>query len=413
MGPHSNLAEHLVECLNVVCGRYARAGDRVANPGVLGPRVPRKAQVIAPRRSWEQGPRSRVRGLGHIFGEKMTGALADEILTPGTGQVRALFVDGGNPVIALPQQARTEQAMRALDLLVVIDPFMTATARLAHYVLPPLMMLERHDLGSRDYEVHTMQRPYAQFAEPVLAPPAGAELVEDWRVFYELARRLGVALTFDGVPLEMQVAPSTEDLLRILTRHSSVPFAELRAATHGRIFDVPEQFVEAADAGCTTRFEVAPPDVVAELAAVREETTPGTDSFRLAVRRLRDVQNTMYHRLDGVRRRLPENPAYLHPDDLESLALVDDGLVEISSAHGTICLPARADDGVRRGVVSVPHGWGDLLDGPGSDANPGTNTNRLTSAAECLDPINAMPWLTGLPVRLRAVTTSTSSGAET
>ena len=414
MGPHSNLAEHLVECLNVVCGRYARAGDRVANPGVLGPRVPRKAQVIAPRRSWEQGPHSRVRGLGHIFGEKMTGALADEILTPGTGQVRALFVDGGNPVIALPQQARTEQAMRALDLLVVIDPFMTATARLAHYVLPPLMMLERHDLGSRDYEVHTMQRPYAQFAEPVLAPPAGAELVEDWRVFYELARRLGVALTFDGVPLEMQVAPSTEDLLRILTRHSSVPFAELRAATRGRIFDVPEQLVEAADAGCTSRFEVAPLDVVAELAAVLDETTtPGTSSFRLAVRRLRDVQNTMYHRLDGVRRRLPENPAYLHPDDLQSLALVDDGLVEITSAHGTICLPARADDGVRRGVVSVPHGWGDLLNAPGSDANPGANANRLTSAAECLDPINAMPWLTGLPVRLRAVRTSTSSGAET
>ena len=87
MGPHSNLAEHLIECLNVVCGRYAREGDPVANPGVLGPPSPRLAQVIAPRRSWEHGERSRVRGLGTLFGERMSGALADEILTPDLGPV--------------------------------------------------------------------------------------------------------------------------------------------------------------------------------------------------------------------------------------------------------------------------------------------------------------------------------------
>ena len=403
MGPHSNLAEHLVECLNVVCGRYARAGDRVPNPGVLGARLPRKAQVIAPRRSWQHEPLSRVRNLGRVFGEKMTGALAEEILTPGSGRMRALFVDGGNPVIALPEQRKTERALRALDLLVVIDPFVTATARLAHYVLPPRMMLERHDLGSRDYEVHTMQRPYAQYAEPVLSPPPGSELVEDWQIFYELARRLDVALTFDGVPLDMQSAPSTEDLLRLLTRHSSVPFGEIRAATRGRVFGVPAQFVEAAEADASARFDVAPEDVVSELDAVRSEPlTRESGGFRLAVRRLRDVQNTMYHRLDGVRRRLPHNPAYLHPEDMAALTLEEGRLIEITSAHGTICLPARVDASVRRGVVSVPHGWGDLLDAAGADAAPGANTNVLTSASEHCDPINAMPCLTGLPVRLRA-----------
>jgi anaerobic selenocysteine-containing dehydrogenase len=404
MGPHSNLAEHLVECLNVVCGRYARAGDAIANPGVLGPRVSRKAQVIPPRRSWEQGPRSRVRGLGHLFGEKMSGALADEILEPGRGRVRALFVDGGNPVIALPEQRRTEQAFRALDLLVVIDPFMTATARLAHYVLPPRMMLERHDLASRDYEVHTMQRPYAQYAEPVLAEPPGSELIDDWRVFYELARRLHIPLTLDGVPLDMTRAPTTEDLLRLLTRHSSVPFEEIRAATRGRMFDLPPQFVEPGDDSGAGKFDMAPADVLEELQAVRDERPQAAASattFRLAVRRERDVQNTMYHQLDSTRRRLPANPAYLHPDDMALLSLVDGESVEIRSTHGAIDLPARADEAVRRGVVSVPHGWGDLLDQDLADAAPGANTNVLTSAADHCDPINAMPWLTGLPVQLR------------
>ena len=165
-----------------------------------------------------------------------------------------MLVDGGNPAIALPEQRKTERALRALDLLVVIDPFMTATARLAHYILPPRMMLERHDLGSRDYEVHTMQRPYAQYAEPVLQPPDGAELVEDWQVCFELARRLGLALTFDGVPLDTQQMPLTEDLLRILVRHSSVPFEEIRAATRGRVFDVPPKSLQRPT---TTRQRVS------------------------------------------------------------------------------------------------------------------------------------------------------------
>jgi len=394
MGPHSNLAEHLVECLNVVCGRYAREGDPVANPGVLGPRRPRRAQVIAPQRSWEHEPRSRVRGLGQLFGEKMSGALADEILTPGEGRVRALFVDGGNPLIALPQQRKTEQALKALDLLVVIDPFMTATAQLALYVLPPKMMLERHDLGSRDYEVHIMQRPYAQYAEPVLQAPAQAELVEDWQVFHALAQRLDVALVFDGEPMDMQRTPDTEDLLRVLMRHAQVPFEALRAATRGRVFEVPPQRVEAAEPGCEARFDVAPRDVLAELAHVLDE--PASTGHRLAVRRLRDVQNTMYHHLPSVRHRLRANPAFLHPDDMAAIGVVSGQSVEIASAHGAITLAAKPDDSVRPGVVSVPHGWGNL--------DAGANTNLLTSAEVKVDPINAMPCLTGLAVQVRAVT---------
>ena len=134
--------------------------------------------------------------------------------------------------------------------------------------------------------------------------------------------------------------------------------------------------------------------------------------FRLAVRRLRDVQNTMYHRLDTLRRRLPQNPAFLHPADMAELALGDGDLVEITTAHGAIRLPTRADAAVRRGVVSVPHGWGDLLDASPSDAAPGGNTNLLTSGGEHCDPINAMPWLTGLPVRLQAANRTDVTGAQ-
>jgi len=413
MGPHSNLVEHLVECLNVVCGRYARAGDPVPNPGVLAPPYPRRAEVIAPTRSWEQGWRSRVGGWGMLFGQKMSGVLADEIATPGPGQVRALFVDGGNPAVAMPDQARFTEALRALDLLVTIDPFMTATARLSHFIIPPTMMFERADLGTRDYESYVLHLPYSQYAQKVAQPPAGAEVVDDWYVFWALAQRLDRAIVFDGVALDMQHAPTQEALLEILARHANVPFEQIRAHPEGKVFDVAPMTVQPGDPSSSARLQVAPADVVGELAEVAAE--PGIrrhaqerDGFThlLAVRRVRDVQNTMYRQLDAIRKRLPHNPAWLHPDDLAALGMVSGQGIAIASAHGRIEAFAEADDSMRPGVVSISHGWGGLPDDAADAGDPhsvGVNVNRLTSTLSDLQSINAMPRLTALPVRLSPI----------
>jgi anaerobic selenocysteine-containing dehydrogenase len=412
MGPHSNLVEHLVETLNVVCGRYARAGDPVANPGVLAPPYPRRAEVIAPSRSWEQGWQSRVGGWGMLFGQKMSGVLADEIATPGPGQVRALFVDGGNPAVAMPDQARFVESLRVLDLLVTIDPFMTATARLSHFILPPTMMFEHADLGTRDYESFVLHVPYAQYAQKVTEPPAGAEVVDDWFVFWALAQRLGRQIVFDGVALDMKTAPTQEDLLAILARHASVPFDEIRAHPQGKIFDVPALTVQPGDPDSAARFQVAPQDVVRELGALAGEPalhTRNADSgftHLLAVRRVRDVQNTMYRQLDAIRKRVPHNPAWLHPDDLAALGITTGEGLAIESVHGRIEAFAEADDSMRPGVVSISHGWGGLPGDAPDAADPhcaGVNVNLLTTTRADLQSINAMPRLTALPVRVTAL----------
>ena len=98
MGPHSNLVEHLVHCLNYICGRVVREGERIANPGGLVPRYPRLCQVISPARSYESGYKWRLGDYGSIqvtVPEAPSGLLADEILQPGPGQVKAFFVHGG------------------------------------------------------------------------------------------------------------------------------------------------------------------------------------------------------------------------------------------------------------------------------------------------------------------------------
>ena len=388
MAAHSNLAEHLVECLNVLCGRFARAGDQVMNPGVLGPRWPRRAQVRAPTRSWESGWQDE-QGYGLIFGERMTATLPDAILGQGRGRVRGLIVDGGNPVNALAQSDRTAEAFAALDLLVAIEPFMTATARMAHYILPPPMMLERPDIGSREWEAYTLQAPYAQYSAPVLAPPRGSETIDDWRVFWELARRTGHRLVFDGVALDMDRPPSGEALIAILLRGAAVPAAEIIAAREGRVFEVAPMVVApaGADAG---RFMVASPDILAELAALAAEASgPGT--LRLAARRIRDVQNTMHHHLPTIAGRLPDNPLSMHPGDMAERGLAERDRVRIASAHGSVEARVKGDETLRPGVVTLSHGWGD---------GQGVNVNRLTSLSDRRAPINAMPVLSGFAVEV-------------
>ncbi|MFL6606434.1 MAG: molybdopterin-dependent oxidoreductase [Steroidobacteraceae bacterium] len=402
MAPHSNLSEHLIQCLNVICGRFARAGDRVQNPGVIGGQVVPRAEVVPPQRSWETGPKSPLSGFGSLFGEKMTGTLVDEITTAGRGRIRALFVDGGNPVNAIPDQHAVVQALSQLELLVTIDPFMTSTAKLSHYILPPTMMFERADLTTRDYEKFVLFRPYACYTEAVVQSPPGSELVEDWYPFWALARRLGLTIEFDGVQLDMHKRPDADELLGILARNGAVPFAELKRLSAGRIFDLAPQFIQPA-AG-HARFEVAPVDIVQEIGEVLAEDAPQhvrpePFPFRLTVRRMRDVQNTMYHHLPAIRRRVPYNPAWLHPEDLQCLGLEDGALATIISDHGQIPAVVRSDPTMRKGVVSMTHGWGGLPAEPADYRQVGSNPNLLINSRH-RDPINAMPVMSAIPVRI-------------
>ena len=409
MAAHSNLAEHLLECLNVVCGRFARPGDRVPNPGVLGARHPRYAQVVAPRRGFDRAEGRSPSGYGLLFGERMSGALADDILSDAPNRLRALIVDGGNPASVLPESRRAVEALRRLDLLVTIDPFLTPTARLSDYVIPPTMMLERADVGSRDYENYVLFKPYGRYCPPALEPPAGAEVVDDWVVLWELARRLDLALTLDGERVPLAPRPSAEALIARLLRHSAVPFTELQASVEGRIFDVEPMRVEPGDPASPARFELAPADVLAELAAVLAEEGDAA-GFRFAGRRMREVQNTMYHHLPAVEARTPFNAAYLHPEDMTELGLEPGGRVVLTSAHGRLEAVARPDPDLRRKTVALTHGWGGLPDEAGPEA--GVNVNHLTSSRRGRDPLNAMPVLTGFAVRVEPAAAQSSHATQ-
>lgn len=406
MAARSNLAEHLIQVLNIICGRFMRGGEKLRNPGVINPLwlKPPVAEVIPPMREFETGPKSRVRGIGAMFGEMMSGTLPEEILTPGKGRIRSLLVTGANPAIAMPDQIKTVAALKALDLLVVVEPFPTATTELAHYVIPPKLLYEREDvLMTPAYEGMFMPVPYQRYCPPIVEPPEGAEVVDEWRVYWGLAKRLGKQIVFEENALDMVEAPTTRDLIALIMRHSPISVDELASLPDGKIFDnLPDAIVQPGEVG-TKRFAVMPSDVAADMAEMYADNPALLDAeypFRLISRRMRESQNSFGRNFPAVRERFQYNPAFMHPADMDELGLVAGDAVEIVSQRAAIAGRVRPEPALRRGVVSMAHCWGGL---PGKELpydEGGSNTARLVSLDEDCEAVNHMPRMSAIPVRI-------------
>ena len=271
MSRNGALTEHLVMALNFVCGRVCREGEVAPFPRVLSAAVPRKAQVVPPKPLWGEGcTPSRIRGLTQMAGFEMpAAAAADEILTPGEGQVRALICIGGNPLVAWPNQAKVERALRSLDLLVCIDIKQSQTADLAHYVIAPKVSLERDDIATAPEVFY--EEPYARYAEALLEP--AGDVIDEWEFFWGLARRLGTAIPTAGGLLPMDAKPTKFEVLEKITHGCRVPLARVREETRdgGRIFAEVQLRVEPADAGADARLQLAPDLVPAQLRQLRAE----------------------------------------------------------------------------------------------------------------------------------------------
>ncbi len=411
MAPFGNLAEHLIEVLNVVAGCYVREGEPIEHPGAIQARRPIKAEVLPAPRGWERGYRSRVGGFGQLDGEMPTGTLPDEILEPGPGRVRALISHGGNPASAIPEIHKVERAFEALDLLVAIEPFPTMTTALADYVLPPTLQYERPDLPSWLYESLVSPEPYTRYTPAVARPPEGAEVQDDHTYFWELAKRLGLELQLFGEPLDMTSAPSTDDILALTVRDAAISFEALKEAERGVFLDHEPHFVQPGDRESPHRFTLLPDDVAEELSRVEgtlAEPALGREGFdyRIAVRRLRDANNSAGLALPSIKARLPWNPAFMNPEDMKAEGIAEGDAIEIASRHGAIRARAETDADLRRGVVSIPHAFGALPREKRSYDEVGVSTNFLTSTdPSARETINAMPWMTGFPISVRRVET--------
>jgi len=344
MSAHSNLNDHMIEVVNALVGGYRRAGDPVRNPGTLHPRSPVET-VIAAGRSWEKGVKCRTVDIGKLFGEFPTALLPQEITAPGADRIRALVVFGGNPLMGLGDPERAVAAFQDLELLIVLDPRMNATAKLAHYVIATAQPFERHDITLAGDSLYPTA--FAQYTPPLVDKPAG--VIDDWEFFWGVAARMQRPLQLkywtygldfeqirDHLPLDMESPPDPEDMLRFLCKNSRVPFDELVAQPSGVRPDIAAQFVLPASGDNGARLQLCPDDVARELALVLADDGEPEFRYQLTCRRILETMNGAYRDAARTRAKYPVNWAYMNPADMATEALHDGDGITITSAAGCI-----------------------------------------------------------------------------
>lgn len=370
-GRHALVTEWLRWALLVVTGSLDRPGGMWCNPGWMVASEQRERWDHAPPGGRvEPGLPSRP-DLPRLFGQSPCAALVDEI---EAGRLRALFVAGGSPLTAFPDPDRTAAAFRKLDVLAVVDVVATPLSRMATHVLPATGQLERTDLVALE---RTMLAP--------AVVPAGAERRPTWWIFDQLGRRLGVdALGLP--PVDGYGADDEATLVRALCGASRGGADELFAAgSHG--VPSPRLYGWVRDRALPNgRWRLTPPGMLDRLAALLDEDADRAAALTLVSGRQVDANNATRY-VPGDRSK--ERPELLvHPDDAAERHLADGDEVEVATASGRLTATARLDDHVRRGTVSLPHGW------------HGTNVCHLTDPHD-VDPLTTQPRMSGLAVELR------------
>jgi anaerobic selenocysteine-containing dehydrogenase len=383
---------------------------------VLLPPARPRAQPRNPFPAIGFGEKLRVRGLEQGVSGMPAAALVDEILTPGEGQVRALFMHAG-AMRTMPDEARTHAAFRSLELFVTHDVEMSPTARTADYVLASKIAFEIPvlsflvELNSVFHQGYGYPDPFGVAQPALVEPPAGADVIDAWRVYYRLARHMGLQLECGSMfaselsPMDMASEPSTEDIHAFIAAGSAVPLDRLAQYPNGHVFEDARVRVGPRAAGCSDRLDLASPDILAQIDALGREvvstrrTTSAEFPLLMVPRRMQNVTNGTI-RLEPERLKVTTNPAYLHPAELAVRGLVPGDLARVRSRHGSIEVVVAADEDLRRGVLAIAHGFGRHPDDPPDPRRHGANVNRLTALDDDFDRYSGMPRMGAIPVSL-------------
>lgn len=411
------LTHWLINALNVVTGNFDRPGGAMfPTPAVDGLTA---LAMLPVTRQW--GHRhQRVSGLPGYADEFPVAGLADEILTPGQGQIRGMVMYAGNPVISTPNGARLDEALATLEHFVAVDMYVTETTRHAHVILPPVSHLERSDVDVLfpAVSVHNHIR-YNPAAVP--PPPDGKT---DWEILWALAGRIG-----RGAPGRVQNslvrflgAVSTPErfvdfglrtgpygLLRRGLR-KGLTFGKVQRARHGVDLGPLEPRLPGMLRTPGKRVQLAPApmlDAAAELDQLAAEhelaVADGFDLVLIGRRQLRS-NNSWMHNSARLMKGTDRCTALLHPDDALARGLADGERVRVTSTVGAIEVPLQVTDEVRPGVVSVPHGFGHSRPGVGwtrAAAHAGASMNDITDPA-IVDALTGNAAFNAVPVRVEA-----------
>lgn len=427
------LGSWLVDVVNILTGNLDRPGGAMFPLGATAP-APKKP---GPGRGFVTGRwRSRVSGHPEVLSELPATALAEEIDTPGDGQLKALITVAGNPVLSAPDGARLDRALAGIGFMVSIDPYLNETTRHADVILPP----PPPSAGPHfDFALNNLAvRNNVRYTPPVL--PAADDRPDEAEILSRIALIVfGVGPHGDPGLVDDQVIAAT--LAKATADPNSPvhgrPAAELTAALTGsrgyerrldmmlRLGPYGDGFGADPDGLTLTRLlqaphgidlgplkprlaqvlstpsgkvELAPAPLVTDSARLRESIGRTAEAYVLIGRRHLRSNNSWMHNVATLTGGTNTCTLQVHPDDAAELGLTD--AAKVRGPGGELIAPVELTADMRRGVVSLPHGWGHDREGTRlgvAAAAPGVNVNQLNDGA-ALDPLSGTAVLNGIPV---------------
>ncbi|UVE18823.1 molybdopterin oxidoreductase family protein [Pseudomonas sp. LS44] len=390
------LCQWLVQLINLVTGNLDRPGGALCTQ----PAVDLVATTSGGHfNRWQ----SRVSGLPEYGGELPVAALAEEMLTAGEGQIRALVTVAGNPVLSTPNGRRLEQALEGLEFMLSIDFYINETTRYADLILPPTAPLE-HDHYDTTFNMFAV-RNVTRFNEAVLDKPQGA--LHDWEIFVGLAQAFTAR---NSIELKATIPP--EQLIDLGLRFGpygerseyQLSVARLREYPHG--LDLGALRPNLAGRLKTTEqtVQAAPAILLADLRRFAEVPAPQAGELVLIGRRHVRSNNSWMHNYHRLVKGKPRHQLMMNPADMALRGLSDGQQVRVRSRVGFIEVEVAASDEMMSGVVSLPHGWGHGRPGVQmgiAAAQPGASANDLTDERQ-LDTLSGNAALNGVPVEVEA-----------
>jgi len=434
-------ASWLVDVLNVLTGNLDREG------GALFPRAAVGQKNSSGPGGGGRGVRfgrwtSRVRGLPEFFGELPVSVLAEEIETPGEGQVRALVTAAGNPLFSTPNSGRLERAVEGLDFMLSIDIYVNETTRHADVILPAPEPLEKSHYDAAFYQLST--RNIANYSPAVFDRQGPAE----WEIYMRLAGIIagqgpnGDVGAFDDMVIQTLIQREVGlegsrvegrdpgELLEALEPRRGpdrVLDFLIRTGPYGDSFgsdpdgltlELLEQSPHGIDLGPLSprvpellrtpsgKIELAPEPIVADIERLRAAMARERNGGMILIgRRQLRSNNSWMHNLPALVKGKDGCTLHIHPDDAERLGLADGEQALVRSAAGSVEAPVEVTDAIMPGVVSIPHGWGHDAAGVRmgvASAHAGVNSNVLADESQ-VEPLSGNAVLNGIPVEVAPV----------
>jgi anaerobic selenocysteine-containing dehydrogenase len=381
------LTAWLITMVNIACGQIDREGGLLFTLPAVD-----TVNLFGPGSFGKH--RSRVSGHKDVLGEFPAAAIAEEMETPGNGQIKAFFVIAGNPVLSSPNGRRLDAALGNLELMVSIDMYVNATSRRAHYILPPCGPLEKDHYGM--FLLPIAVRNFAKYSAPMFEKEEGT--LFDWEILR------GLAAAIADKPVAGPTPPQILDSL-LQSGPYAMTLSELKAEKSGKDFGaLTAGSLPARLKTSDQKLRCAPPEMLADLGRLRSELgVPDDGKLKLIGRRHVRSNNSWLHNSARLVKGGDRCTLMINPDDARARNLGDGSLAEIRSRVGVVQLSVEVTDDMMPGTVSIPHGWGHNLPGVRmavAQAHAGVSINDLTDET-ALDPVSGNAAFNGIPVDVR------------